>query len=87
MPDRRFQAKPTLRVSHHLLEGKIATLSKPLAVLRSAPNLEQDATSPVSFDMVAIIHKKIIFSKRPSPIVNLVPTEETQEPSKRKRAL
>lgn len=36
--------------------------------------------------MVAIIRKKIMFSKRPSPIVVLTVAEEKQE-AKRKRAL
>ncbi|KAJ7193968.1 Ctf8-domain-containing protein [Mycena pura] len=89
----------TLTIGHHLLEGRVASLPKPLAVLqRVAPpdtDLDPDAdadamdcdlddsvtqartqtqmadaeTSPVSWDAIALIKQKIIFSKRPMPIV------------------
>ncbi|KAJ7158453.1 Ctf8-domain-containing protein [Mycena filopes] len=100
--------KPTLMIGHHLLEGKVAQLPKPLAVLRrvSAPNppeadADDDAmdchdpdvedgdnsqlvaaannehgereretvTVSVSWDAIAVIKRKIVFSKRPMPIV------------------
>jgi len=56
--------KPTLKIAHHLLEGKLVKLQKPLAVL-----LRNDGADPVSFDMVAIVNQKLVFSKRPVPIV------------------
>jgi chromosome transmission fidelity protein 8 len=66
------QNKPTLMIGHHLLEGKVATLPKPYAVLwRSASpsedeSMEESATP--SWDVVAIVKRKIIFSKRPMPV-------------------
>ncbi|KAG5651294.1 hypothetical protein H0H81_009147 [Sphagnurus paluster] len=102
------QNKPTLLIGHHLLEGKIANLSKPLAVLlrsaatdhaipspstltRSQDELEGDDVEMLDFDgrsnemqhrdmdnvkgvewdVVAIVKRKIVFAKRPMPIVNL----------------
>lgn len=97
--------RPTLTIGHHLLEGKVANLAKPLGVLsRNAPppdayvqnilsssnQQQQPDSSPVkppagkteddidfeqadadngSFDVVAIVKKKIVFAKRPVPIV------------------
>jgi chromosome transmission fidelity protein 8 len=59
-----IQEKPTLKIAHHLLEGRLVKLQKPLAVL-----LRNDGADPVSFDMVAIVKQKLVFSKRPVPIV------------------
>ena len=59
-----IQEKPTLKIAYHLLEGKLIKLQKPLAVL-----LRNDGADPVSFDMVAIVKQKLVFSKRPVPIV------------------
>lgn len=53
-----------LKIGHHLLEGKLVKLQKPLAIL-----LRNDGTDPVSFDMVAIVKEKLVFSKQPVPIV------------------
>lgn len=77
--------KPTLRIGHHLLEGQIVSLTKPFAVLlRSSPlnareplqahgedadDQSQLGTQDVSYDVAAIVKKKIVFSKRPVPIV------------------
>ena len=89
------QSKPTLMIGHHLLEGKIVTLAKPLAIiqrLRRAKSIEDSQMeqeesmivdeeyeavgdkengeeSPVSWRAVAIVKRKVIFSKRPTPIV------------------
>lgn len=83
------QSKPTLAIGHHLLEGKIVSLPKPLGVIQRCtvpdPSIrdahdheyaeiggrklnELDAGS-TTWDMVAIVKKKIVFSKRPMPIV------------------
>ncbi|KAG8770456.1 hypothetical protein FRC12_004241 [Ceratobasidium sp. 428] len=55
--------KVTLRIGVHHLEGKIASLPKPLGILtkRRLPQTEYEITE--------IVSKKIIFSKRPTPIV------------------
>jgi hypothetical protein len=76
------QKKPTLTIGHHLLEGKVAALPKPLAVLRRVVDAEprpdamdcdddasQKETSAVAWDAIAIVKRKIIFSNRPMPIV------------------
>lgn len=69
-------------IGHNLLEGKIVNLPKPLAVLfkKSAngdamevdgerSNEGQDGTC--EYDMVAVAKRKVLFSKRPMPMVNL----------------
>ncbi|KAJ7442463.1 Ctf8-domain-containing protein [Mycena latifolia] len=75
--------KPTLTIGHHLLEGKVALLPKPLAILqRVVPGdldsmdcdaSDGDATgreaTAVAWEAIAIVKRKIIFSKRPMPIV------------------
>ncbi|KAK7033445.1 Ctf8-domain-containing protein [Favolaschia claudopus] len=73
--------RPTLMVGHHLLEGKVAQLPKPLAVIQRV-KADSDAMdcdtgeeqkfgdgTTVSWDAIAIIKRKIVFSKRPMPIV------------------
>ena len=92
------QGKPSLLIGHHLLEGTIAPLPKPFAVIlrtegleNEGPELEDDAmiidsltsttgpgghpttdvgdsTSP-SWSVVGIVKKKIVFSKRPMPVM------------------
>ncbi|KAJ7364457.1 Ctf8-domain-containing protein [Mycena albidolilacea] len=75
--------RPTLMIGHHLLEGKVTQLPKPLAVIRRVANTESDAmdcdsgdlesqrgeTSTVSWDAIAVVKRKIVFSTRPMPIV------------------
>ncbi|KAG6865975.1 hypothetical protein C0991_009977 [Blastosporella zonata] len=87
--------KSTLLIGHHLLEGKITNLAKPLAILlrsRTASTTTVSGTGvmdvemfihnddeethnavdmkQVEWDMVALVKRKIVFSKRPMPIVN-----------------
>ncbi|KAG2369108.1 Ctf8-domain-containing protein [Suillus spraguei] len=79
--------KPTLIIGHHLLEGKVVTLPKPLGVMHrkesskrqcylgdgdNSSSVEDTWNLGVSWDIVAVVKKKIVFSKRPMPIVNFV---------------
>ncbi|KAF7289632.1 hypothetical protein HMN09_01325400 [Mycena chlorophos] len=83
----------TLRIGHHLLEGRVTQLAKPLAVLQCIVGEqagvadmdidvplddEEDAASQqapsetqttTGWDAIALIKRKIVFSKRPTPIV------------------
>ncbi|KAI0312935.1 Ctf8-domain-containing protein [Amylostereum chailletii] len=77
--DEDGKGKPTLRIGYHLLEGKVVSLPKPLAVLHRTSalpshNLETEETSPTpfqppSYTINAIVRKKLVFSKRPMPVV------------------
>jgi chromosome transmission fidelity protein 8 len=79
------QGKPTLRIGIHLLEGKIITLPKPLAVLQRCP-VSEDKTGehdpdeptparlPPTYTIRAIVRKKLLFAKRPMPIVGSGPS-------------
>ncbi|KAG1843793.1 chromosome transmission fidelity protein 8, partial [Suillus subalutaceus] len=77
--------KPTLIIGHHLLEGKVVTLPKPLGVMHrkesskrhgypgdedSSRSVEDTWNPGVSWGIIAVVKKKIVFSKRPMPIVN-----------------
>jgi chromosome transmission fidelity protein 8 len=76
-------------IGHHLLEGKYANLPKPLAVLQkvsspspvSTEEMDVDSASTKSvspeWDMIAIVKRKIVFAKRPMPIVNYKPPSST----------
>jgi chromosome transmission fidelity protein 8 len=79
-------------IGHHLLEGKVASLPKPLAVLQrhgQEPHfddgnddvdaeMDENLVSAVKpgWDVIAIVKRKIIFSKRPMPIVGSTSTVE-----------
>ncbi|KAI0288832.1 Ctf8-domain-containing protein [Russula brevipes] len=94
------KGKPTLRIGHHLLEGKIVSLPKPLAVLQRVrappapdPRLARDGDEDVemrhlderepdvassiaapttSYAIRTLVRKKLVFSKRPTPIFDLL---------------
>ncbi|KAI0773503.1 Ctf8-domain-containing protein [Fomes fomentarius] len=83
--------KPTLMIGHHLLEGKLVNLAKPLAVLHKhkhgarSPSVDGGegesadsamdvddrlrSTEAKSWDVVAIVKRKMVFATRPMPIV------------------
>ncbi|KAI5885901.1 uncharacterized protein SCHCODRAFT_02519461 [Schizophyllum commune H4-8] len=88
--------RATLFIGHHLLEGKVAQMPKPFAVMqrKSAPASRRSALSGgeaggdnddamdldtsaddtsaqdnVSWEIIAVVKRKIVFSKRPMPIV------------------
>lgn len=64
-----------------MLEGKFVELAKPLAVMKRAPYHPRDETmadgdpgsptvlQPPSWDIVAIVKRKMVFTKRPMPMV------------------
>ncbi|KIK94372.1 hypothetical protein PAXRUDRAFT_828054 [Paxillus rubicundulus Ve08.2h10] len=81
--------KPTLLIGHHLLEGKVVNLPKPLGVLHkdvhgvvspdrhpsdanAGPNSAE--SEQVSWNVVAVVKKKLVFSKRPMPVAKPVST-------------
>ncbi|KAL5526489.1 hypothetical protein ACEPAF_8213 [Sanghuangporus sanghuang] len=77
------ETKPTMLIGHNLLEGKIVDLSKPLAVLRKkalhddpmqvdGESSQEDTGRACEYDMVAVVKRKVLFSKRPMPVVNTV---------------
>lgn len=80
------QKKSTLRIGHHLLEGKLVNLPKPLAVMHRPSNSldppEDDpmdygdegpehARQPPRWDIVAVVKRKMVFAKRPMPMVGV----------------
>ncbi|KAI5992073.1 Ctf8-domain-containing protein [Pisolithus albus] len=75
------QNKPTLTIGYHLLEGKVVSLTKPLGVLHKQACTPVDSVSTSSggpsqeevgtgtkWDVIAIVKKKLVFSKRPMPV-------------------
>ena len=73
-----FKNKPTLVIGHHLLEGKVVNLPKPLGVLHKhvrnpgssseAPHDSEGEDKQVRWDVTAVVRKKMVFSKRPMPV-------------------
>lgn len=88
--------KPTLLIGHHLLEGKLVTLPRPLGVLHrhdpaqtgGSASMDVDESgqssngSATSWDIVAVVKRKMVFSKRPMPIVGK-PASSTGAPLSR----
>ena len=73
VPNIILQDKPVLKIGHHHLEGKIVSLSKPLAVLARG-GIDEDeygGESSTRYDVMTIIKRKVLFAKRPVPMVNL----------------
>lgn len=70
--DTRFllipQDKVTLRIGVHHLQGKIASLPKPLGILTK----RKLANSSTEYEITEIVTKKIIFSKRCVVLSSLV---------------
>ncbi|KAH7868357.1 Ctf8-domain-containing protein [Lentinula edodes] len=76
--------RSTLRIGHHLIEGKLVNLPKPLAVLHRSPapvrisdsrwtgedsgGDEDVVMDDLQWNTLAIVKRKIIFAKRPTPL-------------------
>ncbi|DAZ99861.1 TPA: hypothetical protein N0F65_008604 [Lagenidium giganteum] len=63
---------PTLRIGKHILAGKLAKLSKPMAIMEKHTNADDDdeaVPNGVSYEVVGIARSRIIFSTRPKPIL------------------
>ena len=75
-------------IGHNLLEGKLVNLPKPLAVLHR-PTLEKSSGEDedelmgegegdqvkraAEWNVVAVVKRKMVFAKRPMPLVGKIP--------------
>lgn len=59
-------------IGHHLLEGKVVNLPKPWGVLHkqmhNPENDDQHSEASTWWDVIAVVRKKMVFSKRPMPV-------------------
>ncbi|KAF9649248.1 hypothetical protein BDM02DRAFT_1928597 [Thelephora ganbajun] len=75
--------KPSLVIGPHFLEGKIVSLPTPLAIMEKNKSPSNDQMSGMDVDddenreetgvewqISAIVRKKVVFAKRPMPILN-----------------
>ncbi|KAI0342678.1 hypothetical protein BDW22DRAFT_1357137 [Trametopsis cervina] len=75
--------KPTLLIGHHLLEGKLVNLAKPLAVMHKTSTAPSESSEDVlregepesspEWNIIAVVKRKMVFAKRPMPMVGRVP--------------
>jgi len=73
--------KPSLIIGPHFLEGKIVSLSTPLAIMEKKSSLndqmsgmdvddeENREETEVEWQISAIVKKKVVFSTRPMPLL------------------
>lgn len=83
----RAKKRPVLQVAHHRLEGKPVRLETPLAILETPLPARDEATDDYSVKKIktekemaatrteikikALVWDKLVFSKRPEPIIQL----------------
>ena len=60
------QGEPLLIIGHHIIPGKVEELEKPFACMRKV-----NGDGGVRYEVEAVIKKRILFKKRPKPIILL----------------
>ncbi|KAH8862420.1 Chromosome transmission fidelity protein 8 like [Schistosoma japonicum] len=65
--DLHFSKKgdPIFLIGHHVLHGKVVALEKPMLVTR-----KNTTGSSVSYDIVSVVRRKLLFKTRPKPIIS-----------------
>ena len=65
-----LQDVPVLIIGHHILYGKVVTLEKPYGIMvKESTDLDEQT----SYNITAVIKKKLLFKTRPKPIIANVP--------------
>ena len=62
----KAQDRPLLICGHHSVQGEVKHLKQPMALMEKLPNSGPETGE---YRVTAIINHKIVFNKRPQPIV------------------